>query len=303
MTTAGTKSGDRVGVKVGTKAAGELSGSSSFEEAVRPRSARRRLIDEATGSAPTPRSLTLELMAPNPRNPRASLGDLEQLRSLTQTQLQPCLVVSRAAYLRLWPQDEEKLAEGTRYVVVNGCRRYAAAQHFGLAELEVTVKDQVAETRESLLAAAIQENIDRQDFDLLEEARAVEAMVLACEGSSTAAATRLNRTKGWVSQRRALLELSEQMQAALRQGELPVREARRLARVPQADQYTVWRREVEAARQRRAQDRAERLAADSSAHGAALPAPRDPAAVAEQLLAQFSREQVAELVRLLTAER
>jgi len=277
------------------KASDRLGGSSSFEEAVRPRSARRRLIDEATGSAPPPRVLPLELLAPNPRNPRESLGDLEQLRSLTQNQLQPCLVVSRSAYLRLWPQDEERMAQDARYVVVNGCRRYAAALHFGMTELEVTVKDQVADTRESLLAAAIQENIDRQDFDLLEEARAVEAMVLACEGSTTTAATRLNRTKGWVSQRRALLELSEQMRAALRAGDLPVRDARRLARVPRADQYTVWRREVEAARVRRAQEKAERTAA--------VPAPREPAALARHLREQFTEEQLAELVRLLTTGR
>ena len=277
------------------KASERLGDSTSFEEAVRPRSARRRLIDEATGSVPQPRALPLELLAPNPRNPRESLGDLEQLRSLTQNQLQPCLVVSRAAYLRLWPQDEERLSEDARYVVVNGCRRYAAALHFGMTELEVTVKDQVADTRESLLAAAIQENIDRQDFDLLEEARAVEAMVLACQGSTTTAATRLNRTKGWVSQRRALLELSDQMRAALRAGDLPVRDARRLARVPQADQYTVWRREVESARVRRAQEKEERAAT--------VPAPREPAALARQLLEQFTTAEVAELVRLLTAGR
>ena len=277
------------------KASERLSDSTSFEEAVRPRSARRRLIDEATGPVPQPRALPLELLAPNPRNPRESLGDLEQLRSLTQNQLQPCLVVSRAAYLRLWPQDEERLSEDARYVVVNGCRRYAAALHFGMAELEVTVKDQIADTRETLLAAAIQENIDRQDFDLLEEAKAVEAMVLACQGSTTTAATRLNRTKGWVSQRRALLELSEQMRAALRAGDLPVRDARRLARVPQADQYTVWRREVELARVRRAQEKEERAAV--------VPAPREPAVLAQQLLEQFTTAQVAELVRLLTAGR
>ena len=280
------------------KASDRLGGSPSFEEAVRPRSARRRLIDEATGVAPPPRVLPLAVLAPNPRNPREGVGDLEQLRSLTQTQLQPCLVVSRAAYLRLWPQDAEQLGAAARYVVVNGCRRYAAALHFGMTELEVTVKEEVADTRESLLAAAIQENIDRQDFDLLEEAKAVEAMVLACEGSSTNAAVRLNRTKGWVSQRRALLELSDQMRAALRAGELPVRDARRLARVPRADQYAVWRREVEAAKARRAQEKAERATLTGT-----VPSPREPAALARQLLEQFTEDQVSELVRLLTAGR
>lgn len=40
--------------------------------------------------------------------------------------------------------------------------------------MDVVIRDSIATTRESVLWAAIVENIDRQDFDVLEEAHAVE---------------------------------------------------------------------------------------------------------------------------------
>ena len=83
------------------------------------------------------------------------------------------------------------------------------------------------------------ENVDRQDFDVIEEARAVEALVSEC-GTAEEAAKRLHRTGGWVSQRRALLTLAPQLQTALRGGELAIREARQLARIPLEEQVARW---------------------------------------------------------------
>ncbi|KOS55261.1 ParB/RepB/Spo0J family partition protein [Rhodococcus rhodochrous] len=187
-------------------------------------------------SAPTTAPLT-DLVA-NPRNPRDDLGDLSDLASITETQLQPVLVVTREAYLRLYPQDETDLAEA-RWVVINGCRRYAAASTFGRTRLDIVVKDEVAHDRATLLAAAVTENIGRRDFDVIEEAKAVELLVTEC-GRADAAAARLGKTEGWVSQRRALLKLAPELQTALRRGELAVRHARSLARVPLEQQVDTW---------------------------------------------------------------
>ncbi|MFC1399813.1 MULTISPECIES: ParB N-terminal domain-containing protein [Streptacidiphilus] len=258
------------------RASERLSGSDSFEAAARPRSSRRRMIDEAVtdpaaagpGTAAAAAAaasafagaVPLDRLAPNPRNPREDLGDLEDLRSIAELQLQACLAVTREAYLRIWPEDEPLLGAGVDHVVVNGCRRYAAAVRFGRDTLEICVKDEVAASREALLAASIQENIDRRDFDVLEEARAVEAMVAACEGSGVAAARRLNRSPGWISQRRALLELAPELQSRLRAGDLAVRDARRLARVPLAEQVAAWREEAARAELQRAERQAARAA-------------------------------------------
>lgn len=187
-------------------------------------------------TAPTTASLT-DLVA-NPRNPRDDLGDLSDLASIAATQLQPVLVVTRQAYLQLYPQDETELAEA-RWVVINGCRRYAAASKFGRTGLDIVVKDEVARDRATLLAAAVTENIGRRDFDVIEEAKAVELLVAEC-GRADAAAARLGKTEGWVSQRRALLKLAPELQTALRRGELAVRLARSLARVPLEQQVDTW---------------------------------------------------------------
>jgi ParB family chromosome partitioning protein len=187
-----------------------------------------------TDVAPS-RSAPLHELTPNPRNPRDDVGNLEDLASIADMQLQPAVVVTAKAYQRLYPDD----AIGTRYVVVNGCRRLAAAHKYGRSDLDVVVNDEIARDRVTMISASIAENVDRQDFDVIEEARAVEALVQEC-GRADDAAERLHKTKGWVSQRRALLELAPELQTALRRGELAIREARSLARVPLEQQVARW---------------------------------------------------------------
>ncbi|MFB1298503.1 ParB/RepB/Spo0J family partition protein [Mycobacterium sp. pW049] len=182
------------------------------------------------------RTVALDELTANPRNPRDQIGDLADLASIADMQLQPAVVVTREAYLKLYPDD----AVSTRYVVVNGCRRLAAARKYGRSDLAVIVNDAVARDRVTLISASIAENVDRKDFDVIEEARAVEALVAEC-GRAEDAATRLRKTGAWVSQRRALLKLEPELQTALRRGELAIRDARDLARVPRIEQVARWR--------------------------------------------------------------
>lgn len=183
----------------------------------------------------TARTAALTDLSANPRNPREELGDLADLASIADIQLQPATVVTREAYLNLYPDD----TIATRYVVINGCRRLAAAHKYGRSDLAIVVNDTIARDRVTLIAASIAENVDRQDFDVIEEARAVEALVAEC-GYADVAADRLRKSAGWISQRRALLHLAPELQTALRRGELAVREARQLARVPLEEQVTRW---------------------------------------------------------------
>jgi ParB family transcriptional regulator, chromosome partitioning protein len=181
------------------------------------------------------RTAPLTELTPNPRNPRDDLGDLSDLESIADMQLQPAVVVTKGAYLKLYPQDSIT----TRFVVINGCRRLAAAHKYGRTDLAVVVNDEIARDRVTLISASIAENVDRQDFDVIEEAKAVESLVAEC-GSAVEAATRLRKTQAWVSQRRALLSLAPELQTALRRGELAIREARSLARVPLEQQVVRW---------------------------------------------------------------
>jgi ParB family chromosome partitioning protein len=189
---------------------------------------------EQLTAAPS-RSAPLTDLSANPRNPREELGELADLASIADIQLQPAVVVTRSAYLNLYPHDEI----ATRYVVINGCRRLAAAHKYGRTDLDIVVNDEIARDRITLISASIAENVDRQDFDVIEEAKAVEALVAEC-GRADEAALRLRKTQGWVSQRRALLQLAPELQKALRRGELAIREARSLARVPLEEQVIRW---------------------------------------------------------------
>lgn len=204
---------------------------------------------EQAAAGPAPRTAPLDDLTANPRNPREDVGDLSSLSSIVDLQLQPVTVVSRAAYLALYPDDGIE----TRWVVINGCRRLAAAHEYGRAELDISVNDAVARDRVTLISAAIAENVDREDFDVIEEARAVQALVAEC-GRADHAAERLHRTGAWVSQRLALLKLAPELQGALRRGELAIREARTLARVPREEQVLRWRKTFE--REEGAGDRA-----------------------------------------------
>ena len=191
-------------------------------------------VDQIT--AMPSRTAPLTDLTPNPRNPRDDLGDLSNLESIADMQLQPAVVVTKGAYLKLYPDDRI----GTRFVVINGCRRLAAAEKFGRTDLDIVVNDEIARDRLTLISASIAENVDRQDFDVIEEAKAVESLVKEC-GSAADAANRLRKTEAWVSQRRKLLSLAPELQRALRQGELAIREARSLARVPLEQQVARWR--------------------------------------------------------------
>ena len=184
------------------------------------------------------RDVPLDDLAPNPRNPRAAVGDLSDLSSIAQRQLQPAVAISRRRWLDLWPEDQDAIGPA-RWVVVNGCRRLAASREFGRRGLDIVVHDSIAESKAEVVKSAISENIDRRNLDVVEEARAVELLVAELS-SAKAAAEKLGRTEGWVSQRRALLHLAPELLDKLRAGELAVREARSLARVPRADQVAAW---------------------------------------------------------------
>ncbi|WP_454793769.1 ParB/RepB/Spo0J family partition protein [Mycolicibacterium lutetiense] len=193
-----------------------------------------------------PTSVPVEDLSPNPRNPRDEVGDLEDLAGIVDIQLQPAAVVSRAAYARLYPDD----VITTPWIVIMGHRRLAAAVKYGRPNLEVVVKDELARDRATLLATAVSENIDRLGFDVIEEAKAVEALVKEC-GSAREAAKRLGKTDGWVSQRRALLALAPELQELTRRGEIAVRNARTLAKVPTEKQVQSWNAHQEREAQKR----------------------------------------------------
>ncbi|MFD7734145.1 ParB/RepB/Spo0J family partition protein [Kitasatospora phosalacinea] len=181
-------------------------------------------------------------LAPNPHNPRDGVGDLSDLSSIAEIQRQSLLVVTRAAYLLLYPDEAEQL-RGSDFIVVNGCRRHAAAVEFERAELACAVNDTVARSRAALLRAALDENVERKDLDPIEEAKAVMAIV-AEYPTAKAAAEAEGWTGAWISQRKSLLKLHPDLQAMVRahaagdESGLSIRRARRLGAVKDIEELT-----------------------------------------------------------------
>ncbi|MFF2549098.1 ParB/RepB/Spo0J family partition protein [Kitasatospora sp. NPDC058063] len=175
-------------------------------------------------------------LLPNPHNPRDEVGDLSDLSSIQEIQRQSLLIVTRAAYLGLYPEEAEEL-RGYDYVVVNGCRRHAAAVKYGREQLACAVNDSVARSRAALRRAAYDENVERRDLDPIEEAKAVVAIVSEYPTAKEAAEAE-GWTGAWISQRKSLLKLHPDVQSLVRShartgGEtgLSIRAARRLGSV------------------------------------------------------------------------
>jgi ParB family chromosome partitioning protein len=192
--------------------------------------------------------LPLDKLVPTPLNPRTNFGSSDELtelgESLRKRQLQPVVVVSRASYLDLFPEHESAVGPLVSHVIITGERRYRGARQVGLGALSAVILEEIASSRSDILDAVLSENIDRKNFDPIEEAAAVQAMVREC-GTAVAAAQRFRRTGGWVSQRLSLLRLAPEVQILVRSGEIPVRDARGLARLDAHEQLRTWRAQVQ----------------------------------------------------------
>ncbi|MGW5851804.1 ParB/RepB/Spo0J family partition protein [Streptomyces sp. NPDC055254] len=205
-------------------------------------------VDDVPGrSDPLLLTLPLSQMVPTRFNPRRNFGSEEELREfglkLKKRQLQPAVVVSRAAYLKLWPEEAESVGI-LPYVIANGERRFRGSLAAGLTTLNVVHNEDVAKSRADFLDAVLSENVDREDLDPIERAIGIETMV-AQLGGADQVASHYGKTKGWVSQQRKLLKLTPALQAIVSQGEMPVRVARDIAGLPHAEQEEAWEREVQ----------------------------------------------------------
>ena len=186
----------------------------------------------------------LEELAGNPANPRTEMGDLEELAESLRArgQLQPITVISRKAFVQIKPGHEHDIDPGARWVVLYGNRRLAAARLAGLEMLKIDVAP-TPEDATVIRASALVENIHRKNLEPLEEAAEVESLVEEV-GSAAEAARQLGLSTAWVSQRRALLSLTPPLKDKLRAGELKVKEARSLGRLPETEQFSAWERSV-----------------------------------------------------------
>lgn len=152
------------------------------------------------------RSLPIDLIAPNPRQPRKHF-EQEALQALADSLgesgvLQPVLV--------------RPVAGGT-YELVAGERRWRAAQLAGLDTLPAIVRphDDAAS-----LEVALVENMAREDLNPMEEARAVAALVEELGLTREQVGRRVGRSRVAVSNLLRLLDLPDEAVALVEDGSL-----------------------------------------------------------------------------------
>ncbi|EFL19575.1 ParB/RepB/Spo0J family partition protein [Streptomyces sp. C] len=205
------------------------------------RSERGRAKAIAQGDVPAYELIRVPLdqVSPTPLNPRRNFGtDEEKTRfgeELRQAQLSACVVVGREAYLGLWPDHASRIGAAA-YVLINGERRFRSAVHVGLESLDFVVRDDLAVSRADFIDHLLAENLEREDFDVIERARGVQQLVDTCaeqgreHGAKSRAAERLGKSPSWITNQLVLLELPEEIQAMLSSGDMPERDGRLLAR-------------------------------------------------------------------------
>jgi ParB family chromosome partitioning protein len=116
-----------------------------------------------------------------------------------------------------------------RYEIVGGERRWRAAQLVPLHEVPVVVRD--LGDREAM-AAALVENLQRQDLNALEEAEGYRRLVEEFELTQDALGQAVGKSRSHVANTMRLLGLPERVRELLRDGALSAGHARALLAAP-----------------------------------------------------------------------
>jgi len=126
-----------------------------------------------------------------------------------------------------------------RYEIIAGERRWRAAQLAGLHEIPAVVRE--VDDR-GAIAIALIENIQRENLNPIEEARALKRLVDEFDATHEEAAHAVGRSRAAVSNLLRLLELEETVKEMVERRELEMGHARALLALS-------GRRQIEAARQ------------------------------------------------------
>jgi ParB family chromosome partitioning protein len=165
-------------------------------------------------------SLPVDLLQRGKYQPRVdmrqeSLGELaDSIKS--RGLVQPILV-------RPLPRPDPN--ESQRYEIIAGERRWRAAQMAGLSEIPAVIRD-VAD--EDAVAMALIENIQREDLNPLEEAKALLRLIEEFGLTHLAAAEAVGRSRAAVSNLLRLMELTDEVKELLETRRIEMGHARAL---------------------------------------------------------------------------
>lgn len=212
----------------------------------------------ATGSVEVPVARIKE----NPRQPRLRMNDLA-LATLAESirqhgVIQPILVI--------------ETIDG--YQLVAGQRRVRAARMVGLERIPAIVR-QLADPQQ--LELALVENLQREDLDPIEAARAYRQLINDFAFSQEDLAARVGRARSTVANTLRLLDLHQLVQDAIADGLVTEGHARALGGLPLDAQARIVGMVIEEGLSvRQTEELVRRLREPSLPKGSADPAPADP---------------------------
>jgi ParB family chromosome partitioning protein len=151
-------------------------------------------VEQLAASAGTPvgRIVSIELIDPNPNQPRQAMGDLSELVASIKEKgiIEPLIVRQR----------------GDRYQIVAGERRYQASVRAGLRELPVVLRD-VDDTE--VIELALIENLQRKDLTPFEEAEALQGLAERCGYTHEELAQKIGRSRTSITESLSLASMPE----------------------------------------------------------------------------------------------
>ena len=164
--------------------------------------------------------INISQIIPNPSQPRKTFKDeeLKELSSSIKNQglIQPIIV---------------KPIIDNQFQIIAGERRWRACQLNGIHEVDCVIKD-IDDT--NVLEAALIENIQREDLNVIEEANAYKGLVNIKNINNESLAKLIGKSSSYVSNILRLLELDKKIQEMVINGDLSMGHARALIGVPDA---------------------------------------------------------------------
>ena len=180
------------------------------------------------------RQIPVELLQRGQYQPRVDMrqDSLEDLANSIRAQgvVQPIVV-----------RPIERRGNEQRYEIVAGERRWRAAQLAGLAEIPAVIREV---PDESAIAMALIENIQRENLNPLEEARALDRLIREFDLTHAEAAQAVGRSRAAVSNLLRLRDLSDKVKPLLEDRQLEMGHARALLSIANATQQHDAARQV-----------------------------------------------------------
>jgi ParB family transcriptional regulator, chromosome partitioning protein len=148
----------------------------------------------AQSGMPVGRMVPIDIIDPNPNQPRQVMGDLSELMaSIAEKGIIEPLVLRK---------------RGDRYQIVAGERRYQAAVQVGLKELPGVIRE--GDDNE-VLEVALVENLQRKDLTAFEEAEAMAALAQRCAYTHEMLAKKLGKSRVAVTESLALQGMPDEI--------------------------------------------------------------------------------------------